>query len=246
MDGLFIIILGTVAAGFIQGLTGFAFAMVSMSFWVWVVDPHITASLVVFGSLAGQILSVFTVKRGFNLQLLWPYILGGLVGVPLGVALLPVLDVNWFKVFVGLFLVVSCPLMLFSSKIPPIRTRNQFVNGSVGVFNGILSGVGGISGVMISLWCTLCRYEKDDQRSVVQNFSLSLLLVTMGIYIYKGFVTTETLRLFAIVLPAMLIPTWLGARCYKKIHPARFRKIILILLTCSGVSMLVSSLPKIF
>ena len=245
METIFIITLGAIAAGFIQGLTGFAFAMVSMSFWVWVVDPRITASLVVFSALAGQILSAFSVRRGFSFQLLWPFIAGGLVGVPLGVILLPALDINWFKVFVGLFLIVCCPLMLFSSKIPPIRQKGKTVSGLVGIASGILSGAGGISGVPISLWCALCHYEKDDQRNIVQNFSLSMLLVTMGIYIYKGFVTIETLKLFAIVLPAMLIPTWLGTQCYQKINPVRFRKIILILLTCSGISMLVSSLIKI-
>lgn len=242
---LTITILGAIAAGFVQGLTGFAFAMVSMSFWIWVLDPHVTTALVVFGSLAGQILSAFTIRRGFNLQLLWPYIAGGLIGIPIGVALLPALNIDWFKACVGLFLMIWCPAMLFSQKIPPITIKNRLMNSLIGLLNGFMSGAGGISGVLLSLWCTLCRYEKDTQRNIVQNFSLAMLLVTMGIYIYKGFVSRETIHLFAIVLPAMLVPSWLGARCYKLINPIRFRRMILILLTCSGLSMIASSFPKL-
>ncbi len=32
-------------AGFVQGLTGFAFALIAMSFWVWVLPPQLAAPL---------------------------------------------------------------------------------------------------------------------------------------------------------------------------------------------------------
>lgn len=48
---------------------------------------------------------------------------------------------------------------------------------------------------------------------------------------------------FAIVAPAMLVPTLLGARVYIGISEARFRQIVLSLLTASGIALLASSLP---
>ena len=41
--------LGAAVAGFVQGLSGFAFGMVSMSFWAWALDPRLAAALAVFG-----------------------------------------------------------------------------------------------------------------------------------------------------------------------------------------------------
>ena len=83
MDGMFFIIaLGAAAAGFVQGLSGFAFGMVAMSFWAWVLEPRDAAVLTVFGSLLGQVLSAITVRRGFALAKLLPFILGGLAGIP--------------------------------------------------------------------------------------------------------------------------------------------------------------------
>jgi hypothetical protein len=41
-------------AGFVQGLSGFAFGMVAMSFWAWVLEPQLAAVLSVFGSLTGR------------------------------------------------------------------------------------------------------------------------------------------------------------------------------------------------
>jgi hypothetical protein len=47
------------------------------------------------------------------------------------------------------------------------------------------------------------------------------------------------------VAPAMLVPTLLGARLYVGISEARFRQIVLGLLTASGVALLASSLPRL-
>ena len=95
MDSVYLVVtLGAVIAGFVQGLSGFAFGLVSMSFWAWVLDPRMAATLAVFGALVGQILAAITVQRGFDLQRLLPFVLGGLLGIPLGVMLLPRLDMD--------------------------------------------------------------------------------------------------------------------------------------------------------
>lgn len=39
------IALGAVVAGFVQGLSGFAFAMVAMSIWPWTLDPQLAVVL---------------------------------------------------------------------------------------------------------------------------------------------------------------------------------------------------------
>jgi len=85
MDPIYIfIIVGGIAAGFVQGLSGFAFGMTAMSFWAWGMDPVIAASLSVFGALTGQIIAAFTVKRGFDWLMLLPFFAGGAIGIPIG------------------------------------------------------------------------------------------------------------------------------------------------------------------
>jgi hypothetical protein len=88
-------------------------------------------------------------------------------------------------------------------------------------------------------------FDRDVQRSVIQNFNLSMLVVTMAGYLYTGVVTRDMLPLFAIILPAMLVPTLLGARLYVGISDVTFRRVVLGLLTLSGVALLVSSVPKL-
>lgn len=245
MEAIYVIALGAVVAGFVQGLSGFAFGMVAMSFWVWVLDPRLAATLAVFGALTGQILAAFSVRRGFDLRLLWPFVLGGLAGIPMGVAVLPFLDMVWFKMVLGVLLVLWCPAMLFSKQLPRITAGGKVADAIVGIAGGVMGGIGGFTGTLPTLWCTLRGYDRDAQRAVIQNFNLSMLLVTMVAYLATGIVTLEMLPMFAVVLPAMLVPTLLGTRLYKKINDASFRKLVLALLTGSGVALLTSSVPRL-
>ena len=238
-----IIIAGAMAAGFVQGLSGFAFGLVSMSFWAWTLDPRLAAALAVFGSLTGQIIAAVTVRRGFDLKRLAPFVLGGLLGLPLGLLLLPRLDVQLFKALLGGLLLVWCPAMLLSAQLPRITRGGRVADGLVGAGGGLMGALGGFTGVLPTLWCTLRSLEKDAQRAIIQNFNLSMLAVTFASYVATGVISSATLPYFAIVAPAMLIPSLLGARLYIGISEATFRKIVLSLLTCTGVALLVSSLP---
>ncbi|MEZ2624954.1 sulfite exporter TauE/SafE family protein [Paenalcaligenes hominis] len=240
-----LIIAGAVIAGFVQGLSGFAFSMVAMSFWAWAVDPKIAAVLAVFGALTGQVLAVFSVRREFNPSLLAPFVVGGLCGIPLGVWVLPLLDSNWFKVFIGALLILWCPIMLFSKTIPTPKPTYPLVNGFIGILGGVMSGLGGFAGAIPTLWCYVRGYDRHTQRAVIQNFNLAILGVTMVTYLATGLVTTSVLPLLALVLPAMLIPTLLGTRIYKYISDAVFRKVVLSLLIGSGLALLSSAIPQV-
>jgi uncharacterized membrane protein YfcA len=246
MDSVIIVVaLGAALAGFVQGLSGFAFGMVSMSLWAWVLEPRLAAPLAVFGALLGQILAALTVRRGFELRRLLPFVLGGLAGIPLGMALLPHLDMVWFRAVLGALLVLWCPAMLLSARLPRLSAGGRVADGAVGLAGGVMGGLGGFTGALPTLWCTLRGYPKDAQRAVIQNFNLSMLAVTMATYLASGVVTREMLPLFAVVAPAMLVPTLLGTRVYIGISEARFRQIVLGLLTTSGLAMLASSLPRL-
>ena len=236
---------GAVVAGFVQGLSGFAFGLVSMSFWAWSLPPQLAAAMAVFGALTGQIIAAVTVRRGFNLRRLLPFLIGGLVGVPIGVALLPRLDVPLFKTVLGGVLVLWCPAMLLARRLPRITVGGRLADAFAGGLGGMMGGIGGFTGVVPTLWCTLRGFEKDEQRAIIQNFNLAALAVTMAIYIAKGIVTAEMLPMFGIVAPAMLIPSLLGARMYIGLSEATFRQIVLVLLTGSGVALLWSALPQV-
>jgi uncharacterized membrane protein YfcA len=240
---IFIVISGAALAGFVQGLSGFGFGLTAMSVWAWTLEPRLAAALSVFGALTGQLIAAFTVRRGWDFHRLLPFLVGGLVGLPLGLALLPRLDVVLFKALLGLLLVVMCPLMFFAPRLPRITRGGRAGDALAGAAGGMMGGIGGFAGVVPTLWVQLRGLPKEQARAVIQNFNLSVLLMAFAGYLLAGLATREMLPLFAIVAPAMLIPSLLGARLYAGISESGFRKVLLGLLTASGVALLVASVP---
>jgi uncharacterized membrane protein YfcA len=235
MTTYLLIALGAAAGGFAQGLSGFAFGLVAMSFWVWTIEPKLAAALVLFGSLTGQIIGAASVRRKLNLRLLMPYIVGGAAGVPFGTAILPYLDAALFKGFVGLLLIVWCPAMLFAAKLPPVKFGGHTADGIAGFLGGICGGIAGFTGAIPTLWCALRRLPKDEQRGIVQNFNLATLTCAMAAYLAGGHISLDMLPMFAVVAVALAVPVLFGAKLYAGISEAAFRRIVLGLLFASGV-----------
>ncbi len=225
---------GAALAGLVQGISGFAFAMVAMSVWVWGVEPRLAAAMAVSGGLLGQCVGLFTVRRGLQPAVLLPFVAGALLGVPVGVWALPRLDPAWFKLLLGLFLVLCCPPMLLVGRLPRVSAGGCWADALVGLLGGVMGGIAGFSGVLPSLWVTLRGWDKDLQRGVIQNFSLAALAATLVAYIASGALTLQMATKFAVVAPAMLLPALLGARIYRGLSPLAFRRVVLLLLSAAG------------
>jgi len=242
---LWLLVVGAAVAGFVQGLSGFAFGMVAMSFWVWGIEPRVASVMAVFGSLTGQLVAVFSARRPLRLQALAPFLAGGAVGIPLGIAVLPHLNADLFKLVLGSVLVVWCPVMLLSSHLPKVSRGGRLADGVAGAAGGFMGGIGGFTGVVPTLWCTLRGMEKDQQRAIIQNFNLAALAFTMLGYVIAGTVTRDMWPMLPLVAVALLVPSLLGARLYVGLSEAAFRKLVLSLLSLSGLAMLVAAIPRL-
>ena len=234
------------AGGFVQGLSGFAFGLTAMAIWAWSIEPILAGPLVAFGTLFGQLLSISTVRHGLDARVIWPFVAGGILGVPLGVALLPHLDLLAFKLGVGVLLLVWCPAMLVARKIPRITGGRRLADGFVGWIGGIMCGIAGLNGPAPTLWTTLRGWERDRQRAVFQTFSLVTQTLTLAAYLTAGIIEAGTAWLFVVMVPAMLIPTLVGARLYRSFTDTGFRRVVLGLLGLSGAILVATTVPAFF
>jgi uncharacterized membrane protein YfcA len=240
-----VLVVGAMAAGFAQGLSGFAFGMVATSIWVWWLPPQLIAPLAVFGALTGQVVTLISAPRPMLWPRLAPLVAGGLCGLPLGVWLLPRLDSATFQLGVGLLLAVWCPLMLVSARLARIKRGGRWADAAAGLAGGVAGAIGGFTGPLPTLWCTLRGWDKDTLRSVIQNFNLVMLGVTFVSYLASGIVTRGMAPHFAWVAAALLAPVLLGARIYTGLSPEAFRRLLLVLLACTGLALLVRAVPAV-
>lgn len=242
MSETVVLAIGAAVGGLVQGISGFAFAMVAMAIWIWGVDPKLAAVMAVFGGVTGQIISAIRVRRGFHVHLLWPFVLGSAIGIPLGQRALTMLDPTWFKLVLGAMLVVCCSGMLATASLPKITHGGKTADAAVGLLGGLMAPLSGFSGLAPALWATLRGYTKDEHRAVLQNFNLIVLAATFASNVWAGRVRSEHLPQMAVVAGALVIPSIYGSKIYTGMSPVAFRNGVLWILVFAGITMLIAAL----
>lgn len=238
---LAIVAVGAALAGFAQGLSGFAFAMIALSVWAWTLAPQVAAPLAVFGALLGQLLSLVSLRRGFDFGKIIPFVIGGVIGVPIGVFALHNIDLVRFKLTLGVLLTLYALYGLLAPGEPRVKRGGRLLDAFVGVIGGVLGGLGGMSGSVPAVWTQLRGWKRDLRRATMQVYNIAMHTLTLTVYWRTGALSQTPWPLFAVAGPAMLIPAIVGARMAGRFSERAFSRVILLMLLASGLAMLYGS-----
>ncbi len=241
MDGMtleiLLFLLATFAGAFVAGLSGFAFGLVAASLWLYILTPSQSATLIVAFGLLVQGYSVWKLRRALDWRRLWPFVAGAALGVPVGVTLLTWSDPRNVRIAVGIFLVIYSLYAFLRPALKPVAVGGVG-DAIVGFLNGILGGLTGLAGILVTIWCGLRGWPKDVQRAVFQPVAVAIFLMS-GLWLgARGTVTADTMKFFVMGLPCVFAGTWLGLRLFGRIDEAMFRKIVLALLFISGAALI--------
>jgi len=242
MDGssleLALFLLATFAGALVAGLSGFAFGLVAASIWLYILTPLQSATLIIAFGLIVQGYAVWKLRRSLDWTRLWPFVLGAALGVPAGVFILTWANPTHVRMGVGLFLILYSLYALLRPAIPPVKAVSPAVDAGVGFLNGVLGGMTGLAGILVTIWCGLRGWPKDVQRTVFQPVAVATFLMSALWIGARGAITPDIIKLFLVGLPALLAGTWLGLKLFGRLDEAGFRKVVLVLLLASGVVLL--------
>src|SRR3954447_25449992 len=130
---LAIVVAGALLAGFTSGFAGFGTGLVAAGFWFHALPVAMVPPLIVLASVAGQIVGLLIVRKSFDWIRVMPFLVGGVIGVPFGVALLTVASPQSLKIVVGIFLAVYAIIGLTSRSKRGIGTAGGgMADGAVG------------------------------------------------------------------------------------------------------------------
>lgn len=236
-----LILAGALAGGYVSGLTGFGTGLTALPFWLNAVHPVVAAPLVVVCSIIAHVQTLPTIWHTISWRRAIPFVVGGLLGVPIGIVLLTLVSPFLFKLFIGIFLILYCSFMLAKKSAPIVSWGGQFTDGAVGFGGGILGGLAGLSGPLPTVWASLRGWGKEAKRGVFQAFNFSILLLALFFQLVSGLVTLEVGKFVLIALPGTLIGAWLGRKTYDRLGDNRFDQVVLVILLLSGVSIVVTS-----
>jgi uncharacterized membrane protein YfcA len=240
MDGtvLGLYLLATFIGGVTTGLAGFAMGLVVSGIWLHILTPMQTAALIVGYALLVQTYSIWKVRHALSWRKVTPFIIGGAAGVPIGAILLAYINPAHLRFGVGVLLVLYSLYGLAKPSLKPVQGGIPSDVG-IGFLNGLLGALTGLAGVIVTVWVQLRGLPKDSQRAIFQPVILAAMVMTAISLTLAGAITAEIIKLYLYGLPALAAGMWIGLELYGKLDDAAFRKVILVLLLVSGLTLVV-------
>lgn len=220
------------------GGAGFAFAVAASAIWLHALDPLQTTALTVACGSILHFALVWPIRRSIDGPRLAPFLLGAMIGVPLGVVLLTHVNPLPLKLALGTGLVAYALYALLAPRLPHVAGGGVVANAGVGLLGGILGGIGGYSGVLPTIWTQLRGWPKEMARGVYQPFILFAHVLTLIVVGFVG-IEPDSYLLIALSLPSLALGAWAGLKIYGRLDERRFRQMLSLMILGSGLLLLV-------
>jgi uncharacterized membrane protein YfcA len=147
----------------------------TLRIWLYVLPPSVVVPLVLIGSIVAQTSTLPTFWQSIDFKLVWPFLIGGLAGVPVGTILIAHADPGVFKLSIGVLLLIFPTALYFNRSPIAWSIGGRFADAAVGFAGGILGGLAGLSGPLPILWASVRGWGKDERRGVFQTYNWTVL-----------------------------------------------------------------------
>jgi uncharacterized membrane protein YfcA len=236
-----IVLLGALAGGIVNGLTGFGTALTVLGIWLYAISPTVAATLVVLCSSVSQLQTLPMIWRSIRWNYAVAFVVPGLLGVPIGTLLLPHIDARLFKIGIGVFLVAYTSYVLARRAETKSAWGGIAADCAIGFAGGVLGGLAGLSGVLLVIWTDIRGWNKEHRRGVIQVFNIAILMLALASHVVAGLFTRQVALAAIAALPGTIGGAWIGGFIYRRIADRSYSRVIMILLFISGVVLIVTS-----
>lgn len=227
--GLLVILLAATATG----VTGFGLGLLSTPFLVILLPPKVVVPLLLLHGTVTSAAIAFGSRKWLDPRRMWPLMLAGISGVPLGTHLLLTWDGSTLKVFIGVVITLFALAFLLGFRR---ELRNErLACGLVGFVSGVLKGSVGMSGSPIALFFANQGLDKQSFRANIALYFTALNLVTVPAYLMTGLMTTTIATYAALSLPALGLGMLAGVRLSGRVQDALFRRVTLVVVMGAGL-----------
>jgi hypothetical protein len=241
-ESLTLFLIASFVGGLTSGLAGFAMGLVVSGVWLHVISPVQTVALIAGYGVLTQAYGTWVLRHALSWRSVAPFVITGAIGIPLGTLLLTYVNPAYMRIGVGVLLLVYSIYGLARPHVRPVEAGLPTDLG-IGFLNGLLGGLTGLSGVIITVWCQIRIQAKDVQRTIFQPVNFAAMTMNVVSLSVAGAITGATVRLYLLGLLPVFAGLWIGLKLYGKLNDLAFRKVILLLLLASGIVLIVPRLP---
>lgn len=222
----------------ISGLAGFAFSAVAGAILLHVLPPMEAVPLMMACSVGVQAANLWALRKNIQWKESVALIIGGLLGIPIALYLLQNADTRTFRAIFGTVVAIYAAYMLFRPALTSLRQmESRTQNALIGFGGGLIGGLTAMPGAIPTIWCDMHGLPKNQQRGMVQPFIATMQLSALGLLLWKYDLSSKVWLDLTISLPALAAGTAVGILLFRSVNEVLFRRIILVILLLSGLSL---------
>jgi len=241
LDHFLIFFLIILAASILQTSTGFGFSIMATPFLLLLYQPQEAIQINIILSLVISASLIVRIRRDIDITLLKRFTLGSIAGVPLGLLILLSVDIDTFTLGISILLLVLTALLVFNFKVKATGARDYMVGG----ISGLLTTSIGMPGPPLLLYFTGTYTEKGKIRATTLAFYLFIYFVSLLTQIIFAGTNNRIWTSSLYAIPVVFLGLLLGQLLFNKLNQRIFRVITYILLSGTGLYLLVDSLIKL-
>ena len=242
IEAVVFFVLGAAAGGFINGLSGTGTALFALGFYLVVLDPVRAVAIVALMSVLAGLQGLWIVRREIlaHPHRLLRFLIPGLLGVPIGLSLLDVIDASTLRLSIAVLLIVYGGYFGFRASLPAFSRRTPIVDAVIGFVGGVLGGTASVSGAIPAMWLSIRPWTKSETRAVLQPFNIAILSTTVCLLMFKGAFDRTALTALLITVPVGLIAAQIGIAVFRRLSDTGFRRLLILLTLLMGIGILIS------
>lgn len=220
------------AAGFMQGMSGFGSALVAMPLLAMLVDVKVAVPLCVLNGLLITSFLTFQLKAHINWKKIAPLMVGCVPGIYVGVTILKKADDYFIRLALGILIIAyALYCLLFSERLKIIKPGWSYI---AGFLTGAIGGAFSAGGPPTIIYTTLRGWSKDLIKATLSGFFLLTGFFIASAHAYTGLTTRTVLYYYAISAAPVLVGVYAGSLCYDKFDRKTYLKVIYVLLIAMG------------
>lgn len=220
-------------SAFARGLAGFGFAIAAVPILSLVITPIEAVAMAVMLQVVVGFKDIFDLRQDIHKPSLIRLALGSLVGTPIGIFALAVLNPDAARILIALTVLAGLLILVFYK--PTEARPNDALATATGVASGIFSGLAAMPGPpAVAYYLGIGMPAKQSRASLLFFFFFAAVIATPGLA-WAGAVNRETLWLVLVSVPALALGTWAGTQTFERLNSDQYRNIAIGVMALSGL-----------
>lgn len=221
-------------AALVQATTSFGFSLVALPLLTMVMPVDQIVPLLVQYSLLINIVLFIKLRRHLAVKLVLVLLAGGVVGLPIGLAVLKLVDATLLKKLAGV-VIVAVTISLYSGYQKTLKSPQRW-HFPIGLLSGIMQGSLSLSGPPIVFFLANQGADKDYFRANLTSYFLLLNAISLPSMLFSGIINAKTIINSLQYTPAVLLALLASGLITARITQTHFKCVTFVLMLLSGLA----------